>query len=156
MVLIIKLNSPRSFKLIFLLMTIIIPAMVITGCDEGTTGPEVENAEDDEPGPDEVWMQSHAFTPLNLNVEPGTTVTWTNQEDHAHDVTSGSNREPDGLFSSGDIAPGGIFEYTFDEPGTYDYFCSPHDNMSATIIVNENNDNNNEEDEGNDNDDGYY
>ena len=64
-----------------------------------------------------------AFTPQAVKVSPGTTVTWTWPSTNPpipHDVVS-----LDGLFDSG--FPGGpTFSYTFDEPGTYLYYCTPH------------------------------
>jgi len=66
-------------------------------------------------------------------------VTWTNNDAVGHTVTSGSSTgtvaSPDGLFDSGDIAPGETFSYTFTEAGTFDYFCTPHPWMMGTVIV---------------------
>ncbi len=33
---------------------------------------------------------------------------------------------PDGTFDSGSIATGKTFEFTFDQAGTYTYFCHIH------------------------------
>lgn len=84
--------------------------------------------------PSEVIIQLIAFKPEQLEVTAGTTVTWTNRDPGAHTVTSGTveqgdsgvTQEPDGTFASGDIAKGDSFQQTFDEPGTYQYFCSLH------------------------------
>ena len=64
----------------------------------------------------------------------GTTVTWRNRDVGAHTVTSGTveqggagvTEQPDGKFDSGEFSNGDTFEQTFDEPGTYPYFCSIH------------------------------
>jgi plastocyanin len=76
-------------------------------------------------------MQNFAFSPDTLTIKAGTTVTWTNQDDVNHTVTSYT-----GLFDSGELGKGGTFSYTFTQPGTYKYHCIPHVNMVATIIVN--------------------
>ncbi len=80
-----------------------------------------------------------AFGPSDLTVEVGTTVTWTNDDIIAHTVTSGesdgASGTPDGAFDSGNIDPGGTFEFTFDEPGTYSYYCTPHPWMRGTVTV---------------------
>ncbi len=49
-----------------------------------------------------------------------------------HTVTS-----YDDLFNADLNLAGSSFSYTFNEPGTYTYFCSPHeaDNMIGTVIV---------------------
>lgn len=72
-------------------------------------------------------------TPL-LEVPVGSTVTWTNSDVVAHTVT----HQPDTgglLFDSGYFQPGESWSYTFDEEGTFDYYCIPHPNMIGTIVV---------------------
>jgi plastocyanin len=117
-----------------------------------------ENGENGTPAANEVWMEDMSFVPGNRTVQVGTTVTWINQSGVIHTVTSGSDGEHDGLFDSGDIPPDGEFEYTFDEVGTYDYYCIPHlqGNMTGTITVTEDgsNDNGNDNGNGNGNNDG--
>lgn len=76
-------------------------------------------------------MQNFSFSPNTLTIKAGTTVTWTNQDDATHTVTSYT-----GLFDSGDLGKGDTFSYTFTQPGTYKYHCVSHANMVATIIVN--------------------
>lgn len=41
----------------------------------------------------------------------------------------------DGVFDSGNIAPGDRFSITFAEPGEFDYHCTPHPWMRGRIIV---------------------
>jgi plastocyanin len=81
-----------------------------------------------------VRMEDNFFAPANITVEPGTTVTWVQSGDNPHTTTS-----YDGLWDSG-LLPGGSgqsFSFTFDEPGTYDYFCIPHEDlgMVGTVTV---------------------
>jgi nitrite reductase (NO-forming) len=67
----------------------------------------------------------------DLMIAVGTTVTWTNNDPGMiHTVTAA-----DGSFDSGNIAEGGTFSYTFDTPGAFEYFCSPHPWMRARITV---------------------
>jgi predicted secreted protein with PEFG-CTERM motif len=71
----------------------------------------------------------------------GGTVTWENVDNAAHTVTSGSPSDgPDGVFDSSLImAPmQGVvktFSHTFDDAGTYDYFCMVHPWMQGSVIV---------------------
>lgn len=85
----------------------------------------------------EVLMENIVYNPPQITVAPGTTVVWTNLDEVVHTVTSGTRENPDGIFDSGDIPAGGTFSYTFEEPGTYDYFCIPHPGMDGTVIVEE-------------------
>ncbi len=73
-----------------------------------------------------VRMEDNFFTPANITVEPGTTVTWVQSGNNPHTTTS-----YDGLWDSGMIegGSGGTFSFTFEEPGTYDYFCIPHEDL---------------------------
>lgn len=81
-----------------------------------------------------VTMRLIAFKPGNLTVDAGATVTWKQTDAGFHTVTSGTvaqgaafvTEEPDGKFDSGEIAKGKTFEFTFNEPGTYPYFCTIH------------------------------
>ncbi|HSJ36361.1 MAG TPA: cupredoxin family copper-binding protein, partial [Acidimicrobiia bacterium] len=65
-----------------------------------------------------------------ITVKAGTTVTWTNQDNMMHTVTA-----VDGSFDSGFMDAGQTWSHTFDEPGEYEYFCSPHPWMRAKVIV---------------------
>ena len=82
---------------------------------------------------------ARAYDPLTLTIEAGTTVRWTNDDTIAHTVTSGTSDgsvgTADGAFDSGFINPGETWEYTFDDPGEYDYFCTPHPWMVAAVVV---------------------
>jgi plastocyanin len=101
---------------------------------EDSTDVEVED------GVYEIEMRSdgteYLFDPIGLHVEPGDTVRWVNVSG-AHSATSyaegnggaSERRIPEGAepWNSEVLAqPGAEFEYTFEEEGTYDYFCIPH------------------------------
>ena len=81
-----------------------------------------------------VPMVNNRFNPAELRISAGTTVTWTNQDSVMHTVTSGLRGNPTGLFDEA-VGPGGTFSFTFNETGTFEYFCIPHPGMDATIIV---------------------
>lgn len=84
----------------------------------------------------EVEMIETAFEPTEITVGPGTTVTWINRDSFDHTVTSGVRGEPTDLFDE-TVPAGESFSYTFEEPGTYEYFCSLHPGMDGTVIVEE-------------------
>ena len=70
-----------------------------------------------------------AFIPPTLNVVNGTTVQWTN-EDRATYVITGKG------FRSPELNKRDTWNYTFNETGTFEYYCSIHSYMPhGTIIV---------------------
>lgn len=77
------------------------------------------------------------FSPASLTINVGDTVEWPNVDTAAHTVTSGSPANgPSGVFDSSLIIGGTSFENTFDEAGSYDYFCMVHPWMVGNIQVN--------------------
>jgi plastocyanin len=77
-----------------------------------------------------VSIQDFSFSPDQMTVAPGTTVTWVNDGQQPHTSTA-----DDGTWDSGTLQPGDDYSFTFDEPGTYTYHCSIHPDMTATITV---------------------
>lgn len=79
-----------------------------------------------------VTIQNYAFSPADITVKAGTTVTWTNKDSVAHTVT-----ETDGQTgpNSGDVNPNGSYTFTFAKAGTYHYHCSIHPEMVGTVTV---------------------
>lgn len=76
----------------------------------------------------EVAIIDFTFTPANMTVEGGTTVVWTNIDAVDHTVTSD-------FFTSKVLKPGDSFVYTFEQEGTFDYFCSIHPQMKGKVNV---------------------
>ncbi|WP_112427671.1 plastocyanin/azurin family copper-binding protein [Thermogemmatispora tikiterensis] len=73
----------------------------------------------------------YQFSPQTLAIKKGTRVAWLNKSDAPHTVTSNN-----GAFSaSGTIGEGATFTLLFTTAGTYQYHCSIHTYMTATIIV---------------------
>jgi plastocyanin len=83
----------------------------------------------------EIAMKDISFQPSTITIKVGTTVTWTNDDPVAHTVTSGTRGNPSGLFDSGNVGPGQTFSFTFNEPGTYDYYCKIHSGMDGVVVV---------------------
>lgn len=133
-----QLKLIAHYILLFLLAFTMI---LFAGCgiDNSTGTPNGPNNRPDEQGPDEVWIVGTTFNVSNLQVAAGTTVTWTNTSSLNHTVTSGTRGGDDegALFDSGTIPPGGTFTYTFEDAGSYDYFCRIHSGQAAEITVSE-------------------
>ena len=80
-------------------------------------------------------IEDICYIPPNIVVEKGKSVTWINEDSSFHSVTSGFYPEPSGLFDSGHLDPYQFYTLSFDEYGTYDYFCTLHPWMKAQVIV---------------------
>jgi plastocyanin len=104
----------------------------------------------------DVGMTAVAYRPATLTVAAGDTVVWKNTSARAHSVTAYEQGIPSdaeffatGGFDSeeaareawdgaaGAITSGETYEHTFEVPGTYQYFCIPHEQggMVATVVV---------------------
>jgi plastocyanin len=97
--------------------------------DEGATSEMSTPAADGTAG-DAVQIVDFNFSPQKLQVEAGTTVTFTNEDGFAHTATA-----KDKSFDSGNLEQGGTFEHTFDTPGTYEYLCAIHNSMTGSVVV---------------------
>lgn len=84
-------------------------------------------------GTNQVNIQNLAYSPANITVNSGSTVTWTNNDSVDHTVTSQAGENYS--FDSGIISPDGTYQYTFDNVGTYSYYCTVHPYMTGTVIV---------------------
>jgi plastocyanin len=77
-----------------------------------------------------VSIQDFAFSPAIVTIKAGTTVTWTNRDQDPHTVTAMS-----GPFHSSTLDTGQSFQHTFTTPGHFDYLCTIHPFMTATVVV---------------------
>ena len=75
------------------------------------------------------------YIPSKIIAKLGQTITWKNEDVAFHSVTSGIYGEPTTLFDSGHLDPEQKFSYTFDEIGTFDYFCTLHPWMAGKVTV---------------------
>jgi len=80
-----------------------------------------------------IEMKDIQFGPRKVKLARGATVTWTNRDQVAHDVTQGSRVYNE--FTSPDVEPGQSFRHTFDEPGEVRYRCTIHANMEGEFRV---------------------
>ena len=78
---------------------------------------------------------NECYLPYDVSVSVGATVSWSNVDSAVHTVTSGTPGAVSDEFDSGLFMAGSSFEFTFDEAGTYDYFCMVHPWMTGIIHV---------------------
>ena len=79
---------------------------------------------------------NECYLPPSVSINTGDTISWDNVDTAAHTVTSGTPADgPDGIFDSSLLMGGASFEVTFDESGSYDYFCMVHPWMIGDVQV---------------------
>ena len=82
-----------------------------------------------------VTIQVFQFRPTPIEVRAGTHVTWINQDDILHTVTSGTPESRDYRFEAPLNGKGASSTVTFTQAGLYPYFCDRHESMRGEIRV---------------------
>jgi amicyanin len=82
------------------------------------------------PAAKSITIDNFTFSPPEITVAAGTTVTWTNDDDIPHTV-----RAVDGAFHSAAMDTADSYSFTFAKPGVYSYFCSLHPKMVGKVTV---------------------
>ncbi len=72
------------------------------------------------------------FSPSNVTVSPGDTVTWVWQEG-PHSSTSEATSGPE-VWDSGILGPGANFAHTFQSAGDHPYYCVVHSFPGGTMM----------------------
>jgi plastocyanin len=100
------------------------PKTVIVDIPVGTSVPGCETTDE-------------CFTPASISINAGDTVEWANVDTAAHTVTGGLPADgPSGVFDSSLLMASGNYSFTFDDTGSYDYFCMVHPWMVGSVSVN--------------------
>jgi plastocyanin len=85
----------------------------------------------------EVNVIDNTFDAENVQVAPGTRVVWTNNGRQDHDIVP--SEENGWGVDPADFQPDAVYEHTFDEPGTYRYYCTLHGTaqagMTGAVVV---------------------
>ena len=76
-----------------------------------------------------ITMEGVKFAPATVTVKAGDRVVWNNKDVVPHTVTA------KGVFDSGAVAVGKSWSHLAPRPGTYDYVCTFHPGMKATLVV---------------------
>ena len=77
-----------------------------------------------------VSIANFTFTPAEITIAPGESVTWTNDDGAPHGLVY-----EDGAKGTDLLLPGASFSRQFDRPGTYDYSCAVHPYMTGRVVV---------------------
>jgi len=77
-----------------------------------------------------VRMSRFAFVPEILEVQPGDTVVWVNEDLAPHTATAN-----DGSWETDPLETDASAGIVFGAPGAFDYFCAFHPHMKGTVMV---------------------
>ena len=77
-----------------------------------------------------IVMKNFDFSPMDVTVTAGSTVTWKNMDGEPHTVASA-----EGLFRSPALDQDDTYSFKFDKPGVFKYICSIHPKMRAAVTV---------------------
>ncbi len=124
-------------KTILVGLGIVTIALLVAGC--GTQAnqqpptlqkPQAQESPNQQPIPNSirVTIKDFKFSPADLTLKQGDTVTWTNEDDVQHTVKFDFKE-------SSKLSKGGTFSFTFYEKGTYTYHCGIHPSMTGRIII---------------------
>ena len=77
-----------------------------------------------------VSIANFTFTPAEITIAAGESITWTNDDGAPHGLAY-----EDGAKGTDLLLPGASFNRQFDRPGTYDYSCAVHPYMTGRVVV---------------------
>lgn len=118
----------KCIRWIFGSTAILAMAIVLTAA----TRPDLAASSGDKPASAaNVKIDNFSFGPATITIPAGSTITWTNNDDVPHVVTSDDNK----MFKSKPLDTNDHFSFTFTNPGTYNYYCAIHPKMTAKIVV---------------------
>lgn len=78
-----------------------------------------------------VTINDFAFSPQSITVSVGDTVTWQNDHNVGHTVTSDSGSELDSPL----LGQGETYRHIFNSAGSFPYHCTPHPFMTGVVLV---------------------
>lgn len=82
-----------------------------------------------------VRISKNKYQTPELTIKAGTTVVWINDEVMPHNVAFRAGMVDEKGVATVMLTKGQSVSITFNEAGTYDYFCTPHPFMRAKVIV---------------------
>ena len=92
---------------------------------------EMKNDDNTSGKQNRIEIKDFAFNPQTITVKSGEKVTWINRDEEPHTIVSVGKQ----FKKSTALDTDQEFTITVGAPGTYDYFCSVHPKMTATIVV---------------------
>ena len=117
-------------RLITLTIMLALSALIVSCSGSESDGADTTQADGGSAEPEaSITIAGFAYSGAE-SVSVGDTVRVTNEDTVGHTWTA-----IDGEFDSGTLSEGDSFDFTFEEAGEFDYFCSIHPEMAGTITV---------------------
>ena len=124
----------NKVAIIVVVLVIGIGAWWFMGSSNNATTPSTESGVMEQKGTgvgtNTVELKDFSFNPKTITVKVGDKVTIKNSDIAGHSVTA-----DDKSFDSGVLNQGESTTLTFDKAGTFGYHCTPHPNMTLTVVV---------------------
>ena len=129
-------------KTLIILVSLLIVIIAISGCTQNqqinsnkkesslVTDTQTINQPQIE-GTYNIEISNFAFNPSEIKIKRGETVVWINRDSAPHTVTSDSGNE----INSPQLSNEQVYSHSFSNTGTFNYYCSVHPSMKATVIV---------------------
>lgn len=109
----------KKIKVVMISIIILVFAATLTACSVSPTPSTDKNV---------INIQGSKFSPAEITITKGETVTWINKDSVGHTVIGIT-------FKSDLLDTGQSFKQLFNEVGTFEYNCSVHPSMIGKIIV---------------------
>jgi|SRR5579862_5931730 len=125
--------------LIILIIAVVIVGAVWAHSSNNNNSPPQSNSgasssnPGNQPSSGTINIRDMMFTPSQITVAKGGSVTWTNNDTISHAVVDDLSNV--GGPDSGSIPPGGTYSFTFNKTGSFQYHDPGHTSMRGTIVV---------------------
>ena len=135
-------------RIVLIIIAVLVVAAVAFGLSKSSTGnsnsqastqsqpsqPSSTQANNSASESNSVTINNFAFSPPNITVKKGDSVTWTNKDTVPHTVTENDNQQGP---NSSTLSSGEKYSFTFNTVGTFQYHCTIHPDMKGTVVVTE-------------------
>jgi plastocyanin len=106
-------------------------ALLLAACGSSSPTKSAGSSTGSSSSGDHVTISNFMFSPMDLTVSPGETVSVTNKDSATHTLTATG-----GQFNTGDITQNQTKSFKAPtKPGKYSYICNIHQYMMGTITV---------------------
>lgn len=112
-------------KKIIIVISLLLTVLLLTGCEEYTTN-QSESSKTYQ-----ISINNSLFSPNNIAIKIGDTITWTNFDNSIQTITPDINDD----LENNVLAKSQSFTYTFYKSGTYKYHSKYNKNMTGIVIV---------------------